>query len=263
MPHDVGSASADYAVAENDPIDSVAETTIDTAIAEDVPTAAEAVATNVDANSADASSSSETVEQAVDNANIPALVLTDIASNREICVETPRCILGREGDIANDIFTPEVSRQHMQLDFSNGIWKATHLGSNPSVLFEGNTRIPLPRGIAVPIQDGDMILMANQRFTIKIEVPQQPTTAKTSDASTASGTTGGQDVQNLDASPDPNLVEGWFITCRKCGKVFQVADGGSRIGQCPDCIDIMDKMDIATVSAVHGFKRKGEFEDVR
>ena len=204
--------------------------------------------------------------------------------------------VGREGDFGSDALAncSRVSRNHVLLNPQDNGWSVRHCGSNPSFLFTSDGSIDLAPGFDAPIHDGETLRMADVSFRIHIQpmgaseepacVSQVPTEdnapAIDSSLQTVQGglypeASSGVEF-NLGSSPSPaatveqdsadsELVEGWFIDCPPggCGHSFLVSNENSRLALCPYCVDRMDKMRIARIAPVRGWRHKGEFDDAR
>ena len=79
------------------------------------------------------------------------LVLTEGRTGKQLRIDSIACVLGREGDYCPELFSEQVSRAHMEISYSDHVWQACHIGTNPSVLVTPNGRINMETGIAYPL----------------------------------------------------------------------------------------------------------------
>ena len=168
----------------------------------------------------------------------------------EIRIDVPFCVLGREGDYRAELFSPRVSRQQVELSYMDGTWTATQLGTtNLSWVWSKETGSrPLNPGESGTLHDGDRLRLADQTFFVRIEQVEHVAPAADDDS----------------AAPVQDLVEGWFVTCPRCGTIFRRSgqDDRQREG-CTVCTDSGDKREIRKVIPRHDALPVGAFIDVR
>ena len=186
------------------------------------------------------------------------LVLTEGRTGARIDIDSLACVLGREGDYKPEIFSQQVSRLHMEIRQSGGIWKGSHIGLNPSVLVTSNGRINMEDGIDYPLHDGDRLRMANQIFLVNIEEMEEHEVNEGENTDAASCF----DCENTDANTD-DLLECWCVICPKCGAKYQVENGDSQVSECQKCTDSMDRREIRRITPTFGSFVKEELIDAR
>lgn len=187
------------------------------------------------------------------------LVLVEARTKKRVVIDHAPCVLGRMGDCCNELFSPQVSRHHLEVTRRDGTWSIAHCGSNPTTVFAKGTRTPLREGMAYPLAGGEMLRIADMTFTVELETcaveeaELEPTGVKTLEEHT------------VDADVDPSVTEGWFIDCPKggCGRSFLVAGSDCRLAECPTCVDALDKRRIARVKPVYGKRSNDVIVDLR
>ena len=185
------------------------------------------------------------------------LVLTEGRTGKQLRIDSIACVLGREGDYCPELFSEQVSRAHMEISYSDHMWQACHIGTNPSVLVTPNGRINMEMGIAYPLHGGERIRMANQTFTVAIEVVEE--------AEEVSMHAEDEQERPAEAESCRNMAQGtiecWCVTCPKCGTKYHVQDGDDRVRECSVCIDFVDRRNIRKVAPVFGQFREEELSD--
>lgn len=175
--------------------------------------------------------------------------------------------LGREGDYNNDLFSPEVSRLHLEVRKESAGWSIIPMDTpNPTHVFTRNVRAELVEGVPYPLYGGETVRMANMTFRVSLK-------GEVEEGKDASGGIADVDqegplpasAEESQASRDDGQVEGWFIDCPPggCGWSFLVADGSARLSECPRCVDAFDKRKIAHVKPSYGKRDRRVVDDVR
>jgi len=193
------------------------------------------------------------------------LVLTESRSGEKIRIDSLSCVLGREGDYRPELFSDRVSREQIEINNVDGTWTVCHIGNtNPSGLISRTERINMAYGIEYPLHGGERLRLANQTFLVRIEnlapAEESPSIANAVSAQAEPS----QPMPSQSTQPaDDNTVEGWFITCGRCGSVFMVEGAETRLSECPRCIDVMDKREIRRSVPAFGRKNRSSIIDVR
>lgn len=185
------------------------------------------------------------------------LVLTEGRTGKQLRIDSIACVLGREGDYCPELFSEQVSRAHMEISYSDHVWQACHIGTNPSVLVMPNGRINMETGIAYPLHGGERIRMANQTFMVAVEVVEEAEEASMCAEGEQERPTGAESCRNV----APGTIECWCVTCPKCGTKYHVQDGDDRVRECSVCIDFVDRRNIGRVAPVFGQFREEELSD--
>lgn len=183
-----------------------------------------------------------------------------------IRIDTPSCVLGREGDLRPELFSPSVSRQHVEIACADGTWTVTQLGTtNPSWVIGPTGSTQLAPGMTCPVHDGERLRLANQTFFVSVEA--RPASPATCDACVA--TSPAELDPPATAAPEPDdapqdLVEGWFVTCPHCRTTFRLDGPEARMRSgCPVCTDAMDRRAVRRLAPQWTSVPEGSFEDVR
>lgn len=186
----------------------------------------------------------------------PQLKLTDIRTGRVLSAAGATCEIGREAPGCLAAFgemAPELSRRHLMLSYHDDEWYAEDLGStNGSVLYRSGHRFDFVPGVELEVRDGDELILAARRMFLRVaieaavheEAPSAHTVCSGdsvgpmqvgSPAPTPQPRQAAGSAASENASPDDTTVEGYFITCKTCKRVFQVTDRTSRLNVCPEC----------------------------
>lgn len=93
------------------------------------------------------------------------MTLEDKANGFTLHVSSQGALLGRQGDVGSDNFSEYTARKHCRISFDGSSWFVEHLSETNSTSIN---RIELPRGIKNIINDGDRLVIADHRLSVKI-----------------------------------------------------------------------------------------------
>ncbi len=162
------------------------------------------------------------------------LTLRESVTGETVLITETPCLLGREGDLAAKLFSPRVSRKHLEITRdSNGTWLARHIGANKSHLITEQGRIEMQPEICYPIHHNDRLRLADQTFMVCI-VPDKEAHETDVHAS----------AQLCEQPTQQAFESGWFINCPVCGSIYHVQDEQARKFTCDHCLDPIDKQQI-------------------
>ncbi|WP_080800202.1 FHA domain-containing protein [Arabiibacter massiliensis] len=195
------------------------------------------------------------------------LVLEEVRTRTEIEIGGSGGFLGREGDYKNDLFSPKVSRLHLEVRKEQAGWSITPMNTvNSTYVYKNGESAELVEGVPHPLYGGETVRMADMTFRVSLK-------------SGAEGEEGVSEVspeaareESLPASAeepqairDDGQIEGWFIDCPPggCGWSFQVAGEAAHLSECPRCADAFDKRKIAQVKPCYGKRDRRVVDDVR
>lgn len=173
------------------------------------------------------------------------LILTEGKTGEAIVIDSPSCVLGREGDYRPELFSNKVSRSHLEIDYFDGVWRACHISqTNATVLISREGRFEMEYGLQYPLHGGERLRIADQVFSVRVEKIQQVKHVQEEHV----------DVQEAPIEPESSSARsvGWLITCRKCGTVHLVSSEDTRLDECHHCLDSLDKRDIRKMPPVFG-----------
>lgn len=198
---------------------------------------------------------------------VPALVLIDPSMGEQLRL-TGMTVLGRNAfpSMASNF---AISRQHASVRFEQGTWLVADEGSNNgTAIMRGGQILNLAPGVSQQIHTGDVLLIpaasgefAQLRLMVTVEEPPavQPTQAQTAVAPRPAAVAPAAAPATPAASPSAG-VEGWFVECPECGRLYLVADERAKVGDgCEEC-----GCSLARTSAVYRTLDPGEdYSDVR